>query len=97
MPVAVMVSWTESERGWGQRPDGYSFHLDNTSAEEFIEKYWDGMPDGPAPDEYSRPDGSRSIVSVTKKFYKMLIQHRRKNGIRIQNWQWPKYKEHVVK
>lgn len=32
------VCWTEIEPGWGQRPDGYSFHKSVEDANAFIKK-----------------------------------------------------------
>lgn len=51
------IAWTETEAGWGQRPDGFSLHRTPEEAKAFVKKYWDGMPDGPAPSEYSFPEG----------------------------------------
>jgi hypothetical protein len=75
----VRVRWDESERGWGIRPDGYSYHLTNGDAEAFIKEYWDKMP-AEAPDEYSRPEG-RTIVDVGPKTFSKIKKS--KNGIRI--------------
>lgn len=33
------IEWTEYERGWGQRPDGTSYHKDLKSAEDYIKEY----------------------------------------------------------
>jgi len=61
------VEWTESEQGWGQRPDGYSYHKDMMTAESYISAYWARMPDGPAPDEYTSP-GEPYLVEVDPVF-----------------------------
>lgn len=57
MNSVVVQKWEESERGWGQRPDGYSLHLSEEDRKEFIRAYWELMPDA-VPDEYERPCGS---------------------------------------
>lgn len=49
--------WTESEAGWGQRPDGYSLHIDMRTLKAYVEAYWGRMPAKP-PHEYSYPDGN---------------------------------------
>ena len=76
----LYMSWSESERGWGQRPDGYSFHLTEGDRVSFVEEYWKGMPEGPAPDEYSRPDDNPRRIKVTEKVYKKI--KRSKFGLR---------------
>lgn len=66
----IVQNWIESERGWGQRPDGYSIHLTNVDRAQFIQDYWAGMPDGPAqgagppPDEYSAPSGVGELIEL---------------------------------
>lgn len=68
MKNLVLVYWIESERGWGQRPDGLSLHLTEEDKKKYEKEYWSKMPDGPAPDEYSRPEGSKTI-NVTDELY----------------------------
>jgi len=67
------IEWTETERGWGQRPDGYSLHASRKDADEYIGKHWDRMHElyGPesVPDEYSFPDNPR-LVEVNEKTFK---------------------------
>ena len=75
----VVQKWEESERGWGTRPDGYSLHLSEENRKQFIEKYWDGMPDA-VPDEYSRPDGTSYLCDVDEKIFDAVKKS--KNGIR---------------
>lgn len=52
----IYVSWEESERGWGTRPDGCSLHLSKSYYELFLDDYWRSQPDQ-VQDEYSRPAG----------------------------------------
>ncbi len=86
----VKVTWIESERGWGQRPDGYSLHLTNADADAYINEageretaYWRGQGKSASyvPDEYSRADG-RALVDVDEPTYKQLIETSG-NGIRF--------------
>lgn len=51
-----MIDWTETERGWGMRPDGYSFHKTPEDAAAYLKAEYDALPDA-APDEYSFPGG----------------------------------------
>jgi len=59
--IVHMDTWTESEAGWGQRPDGGSLHLSKDDYKSFVEDYWirekASNPSGVTPAEYSRPDG----------------------------------------
>ena len=48
----VYVDWTESERGWGLRPDGCSLHLNEHEYELFLRDYNRSLPED-VPDEYS--------------------------------------------
>lgn len=63
MKTLLKQYWTESEKGWGTRPDGYSLHLDKKSLEEYVKEYWRRMPND-VPDEYSRPEGTPILVDV---------------------------------
>lgn len=77
---AIYVSWEESERGWGTRPDGCSLHLTKEDFKIFEREYWDGMPDV-VPYEYSRPAGRPVKVYVDKTLYGMIKES--DNGIRL--------------
>ena len=75
----VYVSWEESERGWGTRPDGFSLHLTESDYRSFVKVYWAGMPDS-VPHEYSRPAGSPTKAHVSKNLYEEI--NKSNNGIR---------------
>ncbi len=72
--------WLESERGWGQRPDGYSLHLTESDRQRYVTEYWGRMPDE-VPDEYSRPDGSPVRIDVDELLYAQVKAS--KNGLRF--------------
>lgn len=76
MQIAVCQPWLESERGWGQRPDGFSLHQTQEHCTAYIKAYWDDQPKGPAPDEYSRPDGNAYLVKVSDELFKKLKKHK---------------------
>jgi len=78
----IYVSWEESERGWGVRPDGCSLHLTAEDSKEFVKGYWSRMPDY-VPDEYSRPAGRPVKAYVSKTLYEMIKES--ENGIRLWN------------
>ena len=56
----VKIDWTESEQGWGQRPDGTSLHANMEEANRYIEEFWkeekERNPSGRVPECYSRPE-----------------------------------------
>ncbi|MBU1198703.1 MAG: hypothetical protein KKF46_02720 [Nanoarchaeota archaeon] len=77
--VIVRQEWTETERGWGMRPDGYSLHKTVEECKQYINDYWEGMPHK-IPDEYSFPSGKPYTVDVDKEIYQSVIKS--SNGIR---------------
>ena len=79
MVILFRQEWTESEAGWGQRRDGYSYHLDAESAKSFIKDYWDKMPKT-TPSEYSRPEGDPEPITTTLDHY--IKVSKTKNGLR---------------
>ncbi len=76
---AVYLSWEESERNWGVRPDGFSLHLTEEDCKSYVRKYWSEMPNE-VPDEYSRPAGRSAKVKVSKELYRRIGKG--KSGIR---------------
>jgi len=72
--------WEISELGWGTRPDGYSLHKSRHCAIQYIEEYWDGMPDE-VPSEYSSPVGLQYPSSVAKGVCEVVLASG--NGARI--------------
>lgn len=82
---AHLITWTETERGWGCRPDGVSLHLSATDARKYVADYWEREkaqnPSGEVPHEYSRPDDDGSPVLVSKEIYDQIRESH--NGIRL--------------
>lgn len=91
MPKIVRQSWTESERGWGQRPDGWSIHLTVEDVVAYNENYWadenERNKEGSVPDEYTRPDENIEEVEVAQEVIDELehVYLRGQLGIRV--WQ----------
>lgn len=81
----VCQTWCESERGWGQRPDGYSLHLTNADRVQFIKEYSDSLPPrgphGEVPSIYSFAEMNHYITDVDEATYKKLKKS--KNGLRF--------------
>ena len=74
----IRQDWLESERDWGQKPDGFSLHLSPEHHKKFIDNYDKNQPK--EQDVYSRPDGEPKEVYVCAKTYKEVKAS--KNGVR---------------
>lgn len=64
----VLQEWEESEAGWGVRPDGYSFHLNEEDCKAYVKEYWAKMP-AEVQQEYSRECGKPVWVVISAAFY----------------------------
>ena len=84
MEQAFAFTWTESERGWGTRPDGFSVHVSAEEALQYVERHWASFPSGRAPDEYDRPDSEKpfGVVLQDAAFARLLKE---KKSVRL--WQ----------
>lgn len=73
--IVLAMKWEESERGWGTRPDGYSFHLTEADYDAYIKAFWDRQPKE-VPDEYERPVFGYKLVAVTvpDALYEKIVQ-----------------------
>lgn len=70
---AYVVSWTESEAGWGCRGDGWSVHKDEAEVTKYQKDYWDTQPKNYVPSEYSRPDSEKGkLIKVSKELYEYV-------------------------
>ena len=76
MNIALLETWTESERGWGSRNDGCTLHLTKEDYKKYVEEYWKTMPDK-VPDEYSRPDGNLKAVVISDDLLKSLNESKK--------------------
>lgn len=89
---AILLGWTESEAGWGQRPDGYSVHPTREALKDYISEYWAAErrrnPSGETPHEYTRPDGDRGTMIVISGELRTDLNRalkEGKHGVRIWN------------
>ena len=64
--AVIEIEWTERERGWGQRPDGFSYHPNMEEATKYIADYWKKQPKE-VPECYSAP-GTARLVEVDPVF-----------------------------
>ncbi len=69
----VRQSWTEYERGWGCRPDGYTLHLTQKDCQLFIKDFNAKFNNEPvAPDEYTRADNGNNVIGVDFETYQKI-------------------------
>ncbi|MDB4330110.1 hypothetical protein N9948_00015 [bacterium] len=64
-------TWTESERGWGCRPDGHTLHLTKEDRDKFVKSFNAKLP-AEVPYEYSRPDQNLKPTAVSEETYKEI-------------------------
>lgn len=73
--IAILETWTESESGWGQRPDGCSLHLNKEKYKAYVENHWNDMKTHygeSTPHEYDRPDDNLQVVKVSDELYERI-------------------------
>lgn len=68
MLAAYRVEMTESEAGWGQRPDGYIYSISKEKLEARLKEI-DAAKDY---EEYSFPSSPIVIVEITQEFHDFL-------------------------
>lgn len=59
--TAWRIDFTEYERGWGSRPDGFTLYATKALADEAFRAHWDAYPDGEAPDYYIHASHPREV------------------------------------
>ena len=69
--IVFEIEWTESERGWGQRPDGFTYHKTEADAQKYVDAYWKTMPNE-VPDCYSRPGPIAGVI--VNRVFSLLVQ-----------------------
>lgn len=86
MAIGYLLSWTEFERGYGQRPDGYSLHASEEACDRYLKAFYDDRPkDGLTPDEYEEPDTQKpKAVEISAELALVLEKKTREsNGMRL--------------
>ncbi len=79
MPIyaAWEVRWTEYERGWGQRPDGVSYHKSKEDAEKYVNDYDKKYNnEASAPDIYTK-GGKPKLVEISKEIHNDLFKNKK--------------------
>ena len=80
----VRQEWIESERGWGQRHDGYTIHLTEEDRVKYCKKFMDDQDAyfknsgvTGVPDCYAKP-GGWDLIDVDSKTHRKLTAARKK-------------------
>ena len=73
MPTILVQTWAEFERGWGNRPDGFSVHISKDCLEAFIKEYTSERDVNNVPDEYDAPIGGPELIDVSQCVYDKLL------------------------
>lgn len=73
--TVICQKWTESERGWGARPDGFTLHLTEEDRVQFVQKHWGDRQQESVPDDYSYPDGTPYVCEVSEEEYQEVVSH----------------------
>lgn len=70
-PFTVFIqNWTERERGWGQRPDGFTIHLSKEHHKNYVSYYMKTYNNADSvPDEYTTTDGDPIEIEVDSELY----------------------------
>lgn len=76
----VVQNWTETERGWGQRPDGYTVHLSLEDCRKYRADFMENQRSTlgeEVPDEYTFPSGEPYLASISLPDLKILELERK--------------------
>ena len=91
MHPAWMITWTESELGWGCSPDGVSLHLGQEESVVYVATHWalekelNDAKGGGVPHDYDRPDDLGRQVLVSTGLFSKIWRRQAENGIHIGN------------
>lgn len=84
MKPIIIESWTESEQGWGYRPDGYTLHSSTEEMNKHVERHWAFYKElygDRVPHEYSRPDGNPVAYMIDDDLYEQIIMNESQNRV----------------
>jgi hypothetical protein len=71
----VMQQWTETERGWGRRPDGITLHLNRAHRDIYVNAFNAKHNSKKAtPEEYTFADGEPTVIDVSAEAYEAIKQ-----------------------
>lgn len=71
--TVFVQNWTEHERGWGSRPDGFTIHIDRSQHGKYVADYYKrNHSSTTAPDEYTQADEGVIEIEVDKELFNRL-------------------------
>lgn len=74
--LVLCQNWTEFERGWGNRPDGFTYHLTQKHRDDYVKQYNEKYnAESYVPDEYSTATGNPYLVIVDDNLFKLIKDH----------------------
>jgi len=86
----VIEEYIESERGWGQRSDGYSVHLTMEDYKAYLAERVAAErklnPSGDVPECYVRACGSPVTKDVEAKLYRKLVKLKKEGEYGMRVW-----------
>ena len=88
MAVIWVFSWTEFERGWGQRPDGYSLHATESAGLEYLRSHLERQPKGAVPDEYDQADTDKPIAYEAHEALAYYLRQKDDGSLRLGRSDW---------
>lgn len=86
--TGYLQSWTESERGWGRRPDGHTLYATLEARTAHLKNDNDAKG-GSVPDVYSFPDGDPKLVRITEDAANRI-------GASTNGWIWAHIKDIIL-
>ena len=72
--IGWRIDFTEFERGWGSRPDGYALFKTKEAAQAHFDHHWESYPDGPVPDYYIHASEPRLVEFTAAEAAKLADQ-----------------------
>ncbi len=75
MPKIVVQNWEERERGWGNRPDGFTAHINMGQRDAYVAWYNKTYNNEPSvPDEYTTVCGNPFEVDVSVALFNRITE-----------------------
>lgn len=83
MKPIIIQFWTETERGWGQRPDGLTLHKTTQDRNDYVKYYNETFNNkDEVPDEYTFADGDGQLWMIDEELFNSLT------NLDNQNYTW---------
>lgn len=96
MNKVILQLWEESERGFGNRPDGCSIHADSENRNKYIKSIYESRCDE-VPDIYERIIGSELEAFIDDDLFKILTEKKSLRLIEPELNNLIKFEEIIIK